>query len=114
MLGNLWDMKRMIDSYRKLQESLKNTIIRSKEDWVVIEITWEMKIRDVKIEDTSLLNPSSKDILEERIKKAFEKWQQKVQEIAMEKTKQILWFDPNDIANMFGWGGMWWMKLPWF
>ncbi len=103
----------MLDAYRKLQEALKNTIIRAKEEWVVVEITAEMKLRDVKIEDETLLNPASKTILEERIKKAFEKWQQKAQEVAMQKTKEILWFDPNDIASMF-WGGTGWMKLPGF
>jgi DNA-binding protein YbaB len=115
MLGNLKDMKKMFDAYRKLQESLQNTIIRAKEEWVVVEISADMKLRNVKIEDENLLNPASKEILEERIKKAFEKWQQKAQEVAMQKTKEILWFDPNDIANML-WGGLGGgnFKLPWF
>jgi hypothetical protein len=44
--------------------------------------------------------------LEWAIKACFEKWQAKAQEVAMEKTKEILWFDPNDLAGMMWWGGM--------
>ena len=111
-LGNLGDMKKMFDAYRKLQEALKNTIIRAKEEWVVVEISADMKLRNVIIEDESLLTPASKSILEERIKRAFEKGQQKAQEVAMQKTKEIIGFDPNDIASMLG--GGWGMKLPGF
>ena len=113
MLGNLREMKKMFDAYKRLQEALKNTVIRAKEEGVVVEITAEMKLRDVKIEDESLLNPAMKSVLEERIKKAFEKGQQKAQEVAMQKTKEILGFDPNDLTSMLG-GGAGGMKLPGF
>jgi hypothetical protein len=38
--------------------------------------------------------------LENAIKAAFDKGQAKAQEVAMEKTKEILGFDPNDLAGM--------------
>jgi DNA-binding protein YbaB len=115
MLGNMKDLKRMFDAYRKLQEALQNTIIRAKEEGVIVEISADMKLKWVKIEDENLLNPASKSVLEERIKRAFEKGQQKAQEVAMQKTKEILGVDPNDIANML-WGGLGGgnFKLPWF
>lgn len=106
MFGNLWEMKQMFDKYRKLQEVLKNTVIRAREWGILIDITAEMKVKDVKIEDENLLNPAMKETLEKAIKSAFEKWQTKAQEIAMQKTKEILWFDPNDLAGMMWW--MWW------
>lgn len=103
MFWNIWDLKKLFDSYKKLQEELQNTIIRSKEEGVVIEISAEMKVKAVRIEDNMLLNPSYKEVLEDRILRAFQKWQQKAQEVAMEKTKEILWFDPNDLASALGW-----------
>jgi hypothetical protein len=44
--------------------------------------------------------------LEKIIVTCFQKAQTKAQEIAAEKTKEILWFDPSDMANMMGWGWM--------
>lgn len=115
MFGNIWELKQMFDKYKKLQDILKNTIIRAKEWGILIDISAEMKVKDVKIEDETLLDPTMKETLERAIKAAFEKWQTKAQEIAMAKTKEILWFDPNDLASMMG--GMGWMwgmpKIPW-
>lgn len=112
MLGKLWDMKKMYDKYKELQKALKKLVIRAKEDGIVIEITWEQKIRSVVIEDDTLLDVSSKHRMETAILKAVEKWQAKAQEIAMEKTKDILGFDPNDMAGMMS--GMWaWWGLQW-
>ncbi|UFX83457.1 YbaB/EbfC family nucleoid-associated protein [Candidatus Absconditicoccus praedator] len=105
MFGNLGDMKQMYDKYKKLQETLKNTVIRAREGGVLIDITAEMKIKNVKIEDESLLDPNMKESLEEAIKASIEKGQNKAQEVAMQKTKDTLGFDPNDIASMMGGGG---------
>ncbi len=104
----------MYDKYKKLQDALKKLIIRAKEWWVVIDITGEQKIKSVTIEDEALLTPSRKEELEKAIKMSFEKWQAKAQEVAMQKTKEILWFDPNDLWNMLGWLWWGWMpKIPW-
>ena len=110
---DLWSMGQMRDlftKYSKLQESLKTTIIRAREEWVLVDITGEMKIKDVKIEDEALLDISRKSDLEAAIKAAFDKWQKKAQEVAMQKTKDILGFDPNDMLWAMGWGGM--PKIP--
>lgn len=110
MFGKMWEMKQMYDKYKKLQDALKKLVIRAKEDGVIIEITWEQKVRNVEIEDTDLLSVENKERLERAIKAAIEKWQAKAQEIAMQKTKEILWFDPNDLAGMMwgmGWGNGW-------
>jgi len=92
----------MYKKYKDLQDKLSNTLIRAKENGVVIDITADMKVKDVKIEDDSLLSVDRKSELEENIKKAFVKGQQKATEVAMQKTKEILWFDPNQLAGMLG------------
>jgi hypothetical protein len=63
-----------------------------------------MKLRDFKINDVALLDPAKKDQLEELIVKAFQKAQTKAQEIAAEKTKDILGFDPSNLAGLLGGG----------
>ncbi len=113
MFGNMWEMKKMYDKYKKLQDSLKNTVIRAREQGVLIDITAEMKIKDLKIEDETLLDSNKKEDIEWYLKTAFEKAQQKAQDVAMEKSKEILWFDPNDMSSMFwGWGGWGMPKIP--
>ena len=105
------EMKAMYDKYKKLQEALKKLIIRAKEDWVIIDITGEQKLKSVTIEDDALMSIDRKADLENAIKAAFDKGQAKAQEVAMEKTKEILGFDPNDLAGMmWWWGGM--PKIP--
>ena len=112
MFGQMGDMKQLYDKYKKLQDALKKLLIRAKEDGVIIEITWEQKIKRVEIEDETLLAVASKVRLETAIKAAIEKWQAKAQEVAMTKTKEILGFDPNDLAGMM-WGLGWWGGIPW-
>lgn len=112
MFWKMWEMKQMYDKYKKLQEALKKLLIRAKEDGVIIEITWEQKVKNVIIEDDGLMTLENKNRLEKAIKAAIDKWQAKAQEVAMEKTKEILWFDPNDLAGMMWgmWG--WWGWFP--
>ena len=106
MLGGLGDLQQMYKKYQELQKKLSKTLIRAKENGVIIDITADMKVKDVKIEDETLLSLDRKTELEESIKNAFIKGQQKATEVAMKKTKEVLWFDPNQIASMFGgWPG---------
>lgn len=67
-------------------------------------MTGEMKIRDFKVHELALLDPSKKEVLEELVVKAFQKAQNKAQEVAAEKTKDILGFDPSNLAGMLGGG----------
>jgi len=117
MFGKLWEMKKMYDKYKTLQKALKNLVIRWKEgkfiwsdgaeqDAIVVDISGEMKLRELHINDDSLLDPSKKSHLESLITKCFQKAQDKAQEIVWEKTKEILWVDPSDMANMLGGGWM--------
>lgn len=122
MFGQMWEMKKLYDKYKLLQDKLKKLVIRAKQgsytdasgetvEWaVVIDITWEMKVRDISINDTTLLSIDKKTILEETLTAAFVKAQAKAQEVVAEKTKEILWFDPSDLAWMMSWGGM--PKIP--
>ena len=117
MFGKIWELKKMYDKYKTLQKALQNLVIRAKEwkykdhDWeekdsIVVDISGEMKLKDLKINDESLLSPNKKEDLEKTIITCFQKAQTKAQEIVAEKTKEILWFDPSDMANMKWWGWM--------
>jgi len=90
MLGGLGDLQQMYKKYQELQKKLSKTLIRAKENGVIIDITADMKVKDVKIEDETLLSLDRKTELEESIKNAFIKGQQKATEVAMEKTKEVL------------------------
>ncbi len=118
MFGKLWEMKKMYDKYKTLQKALKNLVIRGKEgkftwadgleqDAIVVDISGEMKLRELHINDDSLLDPMKKSQLESLITSCFQKAQTKAQEIVGEKTKEILWVDPSDMASMLG--GGWWI-----
>ena len=120
MFGKLGEMKKMYDKYKALQNALKNLVIRGKEwkfigddgndeDAIIVDISWEMKLKSLKINDVSLLDPKKKEQLEDIIVKCFQKAQTKAQEVVAEKTKEILWFDPSDMANMMAW----WGWIPW-
>lgn len=109
MLGWLWDMQQMYNKYNQLQDKLSKTLIRAKQSWVIIDITADTVVKDVKIEDESLLSLDRKEELENAIKWAIIKWEQKAKEVAMEKTKEIFWFDPSQLTSMF-----WWWQGGWF
>ncbi|HCB51437.1 TPA: hypothetical protein DEP21_02570 [Patescibacteria group bacterium] len=110
-------MKQMYDKYKTLQNALKNLIIRAKEgkftdsngeeaDAIIIDISGEMKLKDLQINNPALLDPTKKAELEKLIVTCFQKAQTKAQEIAAEKTKDILGFDPSSIGNLLGGGGI--------
>lgn len=113
-LNQMGDMKKMYDKYKQLEKTLKSLIIRAKEgkylengeekDSLVIDISGEMKIKDIKIHDLSLLDPTKPQQLEELLMKAIQKAQNKAQEVVAEKTKEILGVDTNDLAGMLGGG----------
>lgn len=115
-LKDLWQYKEMYTKYKQLDKKLKSLIIRAKEwkymeDWeekdqVVIDISWEMKIKDLHINDESLFTPSRKSELENLLITAIQKAQNKAQEVVAQQTKEILWVDTNDLAGMLGWGGL--------
>ena len=109
----------MFTKYKQLDKKLKSLIIRAKEgkyieDWeekdqVVIDISWEMKLKDLHINDISLLDSSKKEELEKLLITAIQKAQTKAQEVVAEQTKEILGVDTNDLAGMLGWGGLPWL-----
>lgn len=119
MFGQLGEMKKLYDKYKTLQDKLKNLLIRAKEwkfvdtdgtereDAIVVDMTGEMKVSALVINDISLLSADKKQVLETLIVKTFIKAQSKAQEVAGEKTKEILWFDPSDMAGMMAGG-----KIP--
>ena len=118
MFGKMWELKKMYDKYKGLQKVLKKLVIRAKE-WsytdangdtvdgaIVVDINGEMKLKSLKINDDSYLDPSKKADLEEIIIKCFQKAQTKAQEVVAEKTKDTLGFDPSNLGNMMWGGGM--------
>lgn len=118
MFGQMGEMKKLYDKYRTLQKKLKNLIIRAKEwswndgeedrdDAVLVDISGEMKVQRIVINNDWLLSPDNKEELENLLVAAVMKAQEKAQEVAAERTKEILGFDPSDMAGMMGGG-----KLP--
>ena len=113
-LKDLWKYKEMFTKYKQLDKKLKSLIIRAKEwkfteDWeekdqIVIDIAGDMKLKDLHINDDSLLKPEKKSELENLLITAFQKAQNKAQEVVWEQTKEILWVDTNDLAGMLGGG----------
>lgn len=124
MFGKIGEMKQMYDKYKKLQDVLKNLIIRSSAGsysytsptgdtkvWsIVVDINGEMKVQNIDIKDIDLLQASKKSEIEWLLKEAFDKAQTKAQQVAMEKTKEVLWFDPNELLGGMAWWGM--PKIP--
>jgi DNA-binding protein YbaB len=116
MFSKMGDMKKMYDKYKQLEKVLKNLIIRAKEgkynddgeekDAIIVDISGEMKLKDLQINDLNLLDPSKKTHLEQLLITAIQKAQTKAQEIVAEKTKEILGVDTNDLAGMLGGGGI--------
>ncbi len=119
-MPNLKDMqkyKEMYSKYKQLDKKLKSLVIRAKEwkyiengeekDQVMIDISGEMKLKDLKINDPALLNPSKKSELEELLITAIQKAQNKAQEVVAQQTKDILWVDSNDLAWMLEWAWLW-------
>jgi DNA-binding protein YbaB len=110
MFGKIGELKKMYDKYKTLQKALQKLVIRAKEGsftdgseeqaQIIVDISGEMKVQDIKINDTSLLSPNHKDVLEKKLMTAVSKAQTKAQEVVQEKTKEILGFDPSDMANM--------------
>lgn len=113
----LWQMKQAYDKYKSLKKSLDNLVIRAKEwkyidedgnevQWaVVIDLDWEMKLRNFVINDKNLLDPSKKSELESLITATFQKAQSKAQEVAAQKTQDLLWVDPNNLWAL--WDMLW-------
>lgn len=112
----------MYDKYKELQKKLKNLVIRAKEwsysdasweivDWaVIVDITGEMKLKSLSINDDTLMTLENKSQLEDIIARCFQKAQTKAQEVVAAKTKETLGFDPSDLAGMMWGGGM--PKIP--
>jgi DNA-binding protein YbaB len=119
MFWQLGEMKKLYDKYKTLQDKLKNLLIRAKEwsftdtdgsqrdDAIVVEMSGEMKLSNFTINDTTLLSVDKKQVLESLVVKCFVKAQTKAQEVVADKTKEILGFDPSDMAGMMAWG-----KIP--
>jgi DNA phosphorothioation-dependent restriction protein DptG len=116
IFSKMGDMKKMYDKYKQLEKVLKNLVIRAKEgkyddngeekDAIVVDISGEMKIKNLSINDVNLLHPERKEHLEQLLITAIQKAQTKAQEVVAEKTKEILGVDTNDLAGMLGGGGI--------
>lgn len=111
-MGDMKKMKQMYDKYKQLEKVLKNLVIRAKEgkyddngeekDSIIVDISGEMKLKEISINDPVLFDYEKKEDLEELIKAAFQKAQNKAQEVVAEKTKEVMGVDTNDLAGMLG------------
>lgn len=99
MFGKMGKMANMAKKYKKLQKKLSKTIIKSEKDGVQVKMSAESKVQDVEVIDEDLLDPSKKEDIEDAFKTAIQKAQDKAQEVAMDKTKDILGFDPSEMMG---------------
>jgi len=116
-LWKIWQIKQAYDKAKTLQKTLNNLVIRAKEwmykddDWndvqwaVIVDLDWNMKLKNFIINDTTLLDPARKSDLENLVISTFQKAQAKAQEIMAERSKDILWVDPNNLWAI--WDMLW-------
>lgn len=116
-LWKIWQFKQAYDKYKSLQKALDNLVIRAKEwtykddDWndvqwaVVVDLDGNMKLKNFVINDIKLLDPSKKSELEKLVIATFQKAQTKAQEVMAEKSKDVLWVDPNNLWSL--WDMLW-------
>ena len=116
-IWKMGQMKQAYDKYKTLKKTLDKLVIRAKEwkyineKWeeelgaIIVDIDGEMKLRNISIKDTSLLDPKKKTDLENLIMATFQKAQTKAQEVIAEKTKDVLWVDPNNLWSL--WDMLW-------
>ena len=115
-LWNLWKYKAALSKAKSMKKDLEKLVIRSKEwtyidenwteqNWaIVIDITWELKIKSLVINDVNLLDPSKKSKLEEILVAALQKWLTKAQEVSAEKAKWLFdWVDMNSLWELIWW-----------
>jgi DNA-binding YbaB/EbfC family protein len=94
--GKMKDMYKLQKQAKSLKKELKNIHIESDEKGVVIILDGEQNIISITIPDEALQN---KKILEESIKRAFEKALKKSQQITAEKMKGAM---GGDLSGLLG------------
>jgi DNA-binding protein YbaB len=82
------DLLKMQQETSRIQNELSNTHIEAEVDGVVITIDGQMKVVEVKIENSAILNDQKR--LEKAIIDATNKGLKKSQEIAASKMKNIM------------------------
>ncbi len=87
--GDAKKMMKLQQEAAKVKKKLKNTLIESEVDWLVITFNWEMKVEKVEFEDTKILG--DKDALEKAILEATNKWITKSQEVAAAEMQGVMW-----------------------
>ena len=87
----MFDQAKMLMKARGIQNELKKTEIdaASRDDLVKVTVTGELKLKSVTI-DESMLQPSKKTELERLIQSTIAEAFQQAQQIAAEKTKEVM------------------------
>ena len=98
MLGNFWELQWMMTKMKQLQEKLDRTLIKSKEDWIIVEFTASWNIMNVDFEDESII--WDKERLKKAILTAVDKWLKKWKEVTEQKTQEIVWVDLSNMGSM--------------
>lgn len=84
-------MYRMQKNTKAIKKDLKNIHIESEHEGIALTLNGELEIVNINIGDEALeVGVKNKKILEDRIKKAFEKALKKTQQIAAEKMKGVM------------------------
>ncbi len=103
-----WEMMKLQQEAMKVKKELENTYIEAEVNGLVITVNGEMKVEKVDFETNELiegLSDKQKEVLQNAIMEAVNKWVKKSQEVAAEKMQGVM-------SQM--WMGWWagWMGLP--
>ncbi len=106
-----WEMMKLQQEAMKVKKELENTIIEAEVNWLVVSVNGEMKVEKTEFETDALiswLSSSQKEVLENAISEAVNKWIKKSQEVAASK---MSWVMSAMWMNMPA--GGWIPGLPW-
>ena len=87
------EMMKLQQEAMKIKKELENTIIEAEVGGLVVSVNGEMKVEKVDFETNDLipgLSPSQKEVLENAIQEAINKWVKKSQEVAAEKMQGVM------------------------
>ena len=104
-----WKMMKLQQEAMKVKKELENTIIEAEVDGLVISVNGETKIEKTEFETDALipgLSSAQKEILENAISEAINKWIKKSQEVAASKMQGVM---SNMGINMWVDGWMPWL-----
>lgn len=91
LFGDAKDLYKLQKQAKKIKSELKNLHIEAETEGIIVTITGEQEVLDVKIPET-MLTSENKAALEKSLIKAFNKGVKKAQEVAAERMRGMMNF----------------------